>query len=571
MARGNVDPSGDRDTLILGSGAVLLAVVAVGGVWVGQHLAAWLHGWPAPSSNPLQLFADTVRGRQPWPGLASGVVGVLGVVLLTIAVLAVIFWPRRRKLRPDKAARHMARPTDLTHLTAAGATSKARQLGAFSTLPGLPIGRTVRGGRQLFSSWEDMLILIAGPRIGWKTSAWAAPAILGAPGAVLATSNKPDLFTVTREVRARRGRVWAFDPQYIAGHDEPSWWWNPLSFICPPHPDSWHESESAATRLAAQLVTSARPPGAKVDPYWDGQAEHLIGLLLLAAALAGRPITQAYVWLTESTSEDAAEVLRARGYDLQADSAYSMAHLPDKQRAGVFDTARASLSFLTSRSVQRWVTPAAGREEFNPVTFARSNDTLYAMSKDGDASAGPLVAALTMAVFDALEGFAGHLPGARLAVPFVGVLDEAANIARVRNLDGLYSHYGSRGIILLTILQSWSQGVDVWGQHGMAKLWSAANHRVYAGGVDDSEFLTRLSRQIGTAELVQRTHSRNRSGRSVSRQVHERVILTSAELGELPPGRAVLFSSGSPAVLVETRRWFENRQTAELVAKARQA
>lgn len=26
------------------------------------------------------------------------------------------------------------------------------------------------------------------------------------------------------------------------------------------------------------------------------------------------------------------------------------------------------------------------------------------------------------------------------------------------------AHYGSRGIILMTILQSWSQGVEVWSQ-----------------------------------------------------------------------------------------------------------
>ena len=53
----------------------------------------------------------------------------------------------------------------------------------------------------------------------------------------------------------------------------------------------------------------------------------------------------------------------------------------------------------------------------------------------------------------------------------VGVLDEAANVCRWRELPNLYSHYGSRGIVLMTILQSWSQGVEVWGRDGMRKLW----------------------------------------------------------------------------------------------------
>ena len=47
-------------------------------------------------------------------------------------------------------------------------------------------------------------------------------------------------------------------------------------------------------------------------------------------------------------------------------------------------------------------------------------------------------------------------------MPFVGVLDEAANICRIRHLDTYYSHFGSRGIVLLTVLQSWAQGAEAW-------------------------------------------------------------------------------------------------------------
>lgn len=65
----------------------------------------------------------------------------------------------------------------------------------------------------------------------------------------------------------------------------------------------------------------------------------------------------------------------------------------------------------------------------------------------------------------------------------VGVLDEAANVCRWRELPNLYSHYGSRCIVLMIILQSWSQGVEVWGRDGTRKLWSASNIKVYGGGV----------------------------------------------------------------------------------------
>ena len=40
--------------------------------------------------------------------------------------------------------------------------------------------------------------------------------------------------------------------------------------------------------------------------------------------------------------------------------------------------------------------------------------------------------------------------------------------------------------VLMTILQSWSQGVEVWGRDGMRKLWSAPNIKVYGGGVAEA-------------------------------------------------------------------------------------
>ena len=161
--------------------------------------------------------------------------------------------------------------------------------------------------------------------------------------------------------------------------------------------------------------------------------------------------------------------------------------------------------------------PDPTRPAFDPVAFASSTDTLYPLSKEGVGSVGSLVAALTMAVLDALEDAATRSPGGRLVVPFVGVLDEAANICRIRHLDAYYSHFGSRGIILLTILQSWAQGAEAWGDKGIEKLWSSANARIYGGGVDDPAFLRRLSDLIGTAERLHRTASSGGGRRTITR------------------------------------------------------
>ena len=120
------------------------------------------------------------------------------------------------------------------------------------------------------------------------------------------------------------------------------------------------------------------------------------------------------------------------------------------------------------------------------------------------------------------------------------ISDEAANICRWRQLPDLYSHYGSRSIPLLTILQSWSQGAHVWGVTGMRKLWGASNVRVYGGGANEQEFLSDLERLIGEYNrlVASPSHQQAQGGgsHSTSWQLTPTPILTVAELAEI--GRA---------------------------------
>ena len=180
---------------------------------------------------------------------------------------------------------------------------------------------------------------------------------------------------------------------------------------------------------------------------------------------------------------------------------------------------------------------------------------MYSLSKEGSGSAGPLVTALTVAITEAAEDLAKRSPGGRLPVPMVAVLNEAANLCRRRELPSLYSHYVSRGIVLLTILQSWSQGVEVWGRDGMRKLWSAANVKVYGGGVSEVEFLGELSQLIGDFDLTTTSVSHGRRGRSSNVATRRERILDVADLTALPGGRVIVFASGARAALARSIPW----------------
>lgn len=543
MVRKTTTPvSSDRDVAILSTVGIVIVLTAWFGSWAG--LAA---DGQNPPINFMRLAIDLGSGDLTWSTTAT-VVLVLVAAAVSAVVIALALIVRRVSggRTTDRAATYMASRRDVDAWTRKPMTKKARTLGVDADTIGLPIGFHMPSKARLWSSWEDMLLLVAGPR-SMKSTSFTIPLTLNAPGALFVTENKRGVLDHTRGPRSTVGEVWVFDPQGVAD-EEPTWWWNPLSYVT---------DEYAAEKMAAQIAESSREPGRK-DPYFDGEAVNLLHLMLLGCALAGRPITTVYEWLSQPTDPEPIHALSNAGYTIQAMSLEGLAGLSPKQRDGVYGTCRSIVGFLRNRQMMRWVTPGhSSQPAFSPADYVRSTDTLYALSKDGQTSAGPLVGALTLAIFDAAEAYATTCVGGRLPVPLVGLLDEAANVCRFKDLDSKYSHYGSRGIVLLTVLQSWAQGEEIWGQHGMEKLWSAANVRIYGGSVTDTRMLQRVSDLIGSYDHITSSASHGRGGSNRTRSVVDRPILSVAELGALPAGRAIVLASKTPAMLVKVVPWFK--------------
>jgi type IV secretory pathway TraG/TraD family ATPase VirD4 len=547
--------SGAGIWLLVGTATAALAVS-----WTAVQLGHRMAGLPTPPNDPWVVLFGVLDDTVAWPRESTYVLAGMLTLLLLVACGAWSTWrrTRRRRSRIDWTARVLGSGREVEGISRKSVTATAERLGVGSRLPGLPLGRSVASREPLYGSWEDMAILIAGPRVG-KSVCYAIPAILDAPGAVLVTSNKRDIVDATRDVRADTRntadrQVWVFDPQAVADETPTTWWWNPLSYVT---------DEVKAANLADHFASGSRAADAKTDAYFEPAGRDLLAGLLLAAALDDQPITEVYRWLTRPTDETPIEILNNHDYPLIADQVAGVITAPEKQRGGVYGTAQQMASCLTNRQVLRWVTETGTprRSHFDVDAFVRSTDTLYSLSKEGRGTAGPLVTALTVAVIEAAEKLATTQAGGRLRTPLVGVLDEAANVCRWRDLPDLYSHYGSRGIVLMTILQSWSQGEEVWGRAGINKLWSASNVAIYAGGVKEEEFLERLSKLIGSYDKETRSVSTRSNaslwgtGAQTSRQLSRERILEVDDLAALPKGRAVVLSSGNRPTLVATVPW----------------
>ena len=407
----------------------------------------------------------------------------------------------------------------------------------------------------MYACWEDTVVAFMAPRSG-KTTAQAIPFVLSAPGPVIATSNKSDLWAATATLRAGAtgGRVWLFDPQHIT-YQPQAWWWNLLAGL---------RTVEDAHRLAGHFVLTVADEHRR--DLWGPAAQDLLAALFLAAASSGHTLHEVAGWLNEPAVPTPVELLADAGFTAMAASLRGAQNGAAETRDGIYQTARTAAKAMTDPEIMAWVTPPRRGllPVFDPEEFAASCDTLYLLSKSRSAAA-PLIAALSDTAMRAAERRAERL-GGRLDPPLVVPLDEAANICRIADLPDLYSHLGSRGIIPVTILQSYEQGITVWGEHGMATLWGAATKKIIGAGVDSPRLARDLATLVGQHDVPVRTLSYGDGRASESVSLRRQDILEPAAIRALPPGTALLLATGIKPALIHLTPWYAGPRAAEITA-----
>ena len=396
------------------------------------------------------------------------------------------------------------------------------------------------------------------PRSG-KTTAMGVPYVLSAPGPVVATSIKADLWAATAQLRSETGgKVWLFDPQRIACQPQ-EWWWDPLRGMT---------TVEAAHRMAAHFVLTVAD-GRQRDLSRPA-AQELLCALFLSAAVSGRSLRDVARWLDDTASPTPAELLDAAGFRALASSLRGAQNGAPETRDGIYQTARTAAACLHDEEIMPWVTPPPTQlPVFSPADFAASRDTLYLLT-ESRAAASPLVAALTDMAMRAGRRHA-ELAGGRLDPPMVLILDEAANICRIADLPDLYSHLGSRGMVPVTILQSYQQGVSVWGEPGMAALWGAATRKVIGAGIDDPRLARDLATLVGRHDVPVRSASYGDGRSSEQISLRRQDILEAADIRALPPGTALLLATGARPALIRLRPWYAGPDARRIAAATRQA
>ena len=403
----------------------------------------------------------------------------------------------------------------------------------------LTLGHGAGGG--LLAAERRASVLVLGPSQSGKTTGLAIPAILEWRGPVVATSVKADLVHHTLATRAQQGVASVYDPTGATGH--PRAGWSPLA-AC----STWQ----GARRIAAWLCGAARTSGGGVsdEEFWYAAAGKLLGPYLLAAATAERDMGQVVRWIDRQEETEVEGILDRAGHDDALVSATASWQRDERTRSSVFTTAEMVLEAYADPSILS----SAERSDIDAHRLvAGGSATVYICAPSFEQERlRPVFATLLQSIMTAAYEEALRR-GQPLDPPLLVVLDEAANIAPLRDLDTIASTAAGHGIQLMTVWQDLAQLRSRYGERASTVV---NNHRarIILSGIADPATLEYASRLIGDTDT--RDHSVTTDptgGRSTTRSQRERRLAPDAELRKIRPGEGVLVYGHLPPARIRLR------------------
>ena len=455
-------------------------------------------------------------------------------------------------------------------------------------LGGLVLGGLVPGSRRLLAGEVAQSVAIVGPTQSGKTSSVAVPAILAWEGPVLAASVKTDLVRDTIGWRRRCGRVWCFDPAGTTGLPASSW--TPLATA-----RTW----PGARQVAADLTDVTRSDATTADgEFWYATAAKLLAPLLFAAATGGRTMHDVVRWVDTQEIKEVSDLLHRAGVPEALQTARATWLRDERQRSAVYTTAETVLEPFAVRppgssalghhlgaspgcSARPDIgpvplgrtpplgTPVVGRtadvaahaltpvaDDIEPMSLLLGDHTLYLCAPAHDQRRlRALFVAVVQQVLHAAFALSSRRQGP-LDPPLLVVLDEAANIAPLRELDGLAATCAGHGIQLVTV---WQDLAQVRARYGERAPTVVNNHRakVFLPGIADPGTLDFACHLAGETEVHVPSVTVGSSGeRTVTSSPVTRRLLPPDSLRRLRPGTGVLLYGSLPPARLALRPWF---------------
>jgi type IV secretion system protein VirD4 len=439
------------------------------------------------------------------------------------------------------------------------------------TTVGVLVSRTgfgLRWGQQLWSACEDTTLRVGGPRTG-KTLSLAAHGV-DAPGALLTTSTRLDLAEHVHQVRrvipetVKPRRTWrtawlTSRPDWTTGQERAVHVFNPTGYGDVGNTVRWSILDGCRDYLTAVRRCGDLIPAndSKDGENWDRKARLYLPILLYAAAVSGRSVSDVVRWVAEIGQDSTVDSTRRELVSI-------LVNVPDSEdllrTLGMFlalnDRTRSSITGMMAPALGWMADPMArsiGAAALDTITldvprFIRERETLHIIGPDqAGGPLAPLTSALVAEVAYQARQIAGTMPGGRLDPPLTMLLDEAAVTVHLP-LDEWSADMGGRGITLHMSVQSLSQLHQCWGDSGAGTLLGNVGTLLLFGGGKDAGELRKVSLLCG--EKWRRVVKGGEDVDGDGEKWQNVGVLTVAQLSNMPPGQAACLQRNLGGVFV---------------------
>ena len=375
---------------------------------------------------------------------------------------------------------------------------------------GPPLGRVwsrwISVGPELELPSRSSLLVVGPTQVG-KTSGIVVPALLRWSGPVVVTSVKRDVLDVTGRWRSSQGRVVVLDPSSDEGLT-----WDPLEGV---------STLRQALALARDLVITSRERSSSESDFWNSLAVKVLAAVMVATLQRGGSIFDVVATIEQRDFF----ALRSTELNSDVDRILSSA---ERMEPRTLDSVCSTIDAM--------LLPWQIRQPLARVTtLLDGNNTLYLCAPRTDhRHYEGLFRGVVRTLLDEQQRRAHGEAPPRLLV----LLDEAASIAPLDDLDQLAATVSGMNVTLLTVFQDFAQIRTRWGERAATIVNNHTTRVVMAGLVDASlaEFLPPALRPSAESP-------------------HE----ASEEIRQLPKNVGVLISGQFPRTLVRFRPWFRQR------------
>jgi len=314
-------------------------------------------------------------------------------------------------------------------------------------------------------------VLVVGPTQSGKTTSLCAPLVAAWDGPVLAASVKGDLVALTAAGRRALGRV-----QVVAPELEGAAVFDPVALA---------RTLPAARAIARDLAvgTGAGSTGGDQE-FWASLSAKLLAPLLFAAHRAGGTIETVAAWVDRRSIDEALALLADDGS--AADALVASFTRDDRTLGSVLATVEAAIECLR-----------AG-DPVDPAALLAGANTCYLSAPLHDQRRfRPMFAGLLRGVLAQAAVRAERSAPCGLLV----LLDEAASIAPIDELDQVAATCQGQGVTLVTVWQDLAQLVARYGPKARTVV---NNHtsRVLLGGLADPTLAEWLPTLTGPARVA---------------------------------------------------------------------